>query len=395
MLSFRTLDDFSLSGRRVLLRLDLNVPLKEGCVAGPERINRTLATVRDLSRAGARTVILSHLGRPKGRPDPSLSLAPVAAAVSKALGVPVAFAPDTIGASARELVSALRPGDIAMLENLRFSPGEEGNDAGFAHELAAFGEIYVNDAFSVCHRAHASVSALAGLLPACAGRLMEEEVRELGRALSNPVRSVAAIVGGAKVSTKLAILENLCDWADLLVVGGAMANTFLAACGTGIGASLHEPDMIDIARGIMKKAEGRNRAIMLPVDAVTEDGGKPFVHGSFDTIGPESRILDIGPETVAAISHRLEECRTVVWNGPMGVFERNGFDAGTTALARYVADLTRKQVLFSVAGGGDTASALTHAGAAEGFSYVSTAGGAFLTWLEGTPLPGLVALETS
>ena len=395
MLSFRTLDDFSLCGRRVLLRLDLNVPLKEGRVAGPERINRALATVRDLARSGARTVILSHLGRPQGRPDPSLSLAPVATAVSQALGVPVAFTTDTIGAGARDVVSALPPGGIAMLENLRFSPGEESNDAGFAHELAAFGEIYVNDAFSVCHRAHASVSALAGLLPACAGRLMEEEVRELGRALSNPVPPLAAIVGGAKVSTKLAILENLCDLADVLVVGGAMANTFLAACGTRIGASLHEPDMIDIARGIMKKAEEKYRAVMLPVDAVTEDGGRPLVHGSFDTIGPESRILDIGPKTVAAVSHRLEECRTVVWNGPMGMFEWNGFDAGTTALARCVAQLTRKQVLFSVAGGGDTASALAHAGAAEGFSYVSTAGGAFLTWLEGTPLPGLVALETS
>ena len=395
MPSFRTLDDFRLSGRRVLLRLDLNVPLADGRVTGLERIDRTLGTVRELSRGGARTVILSHLGRPKGRPAPGLSLAPVARALSSALGRPVPFARDTVGAGAREVVSALRPGDVAMVENLRFSPGEEGNDAGFAAQLACLGEIHVNDAFSVSHRAHASVSALAGLLPSCAGRLMEEEVRELGRALSRPERPVAAIVGGAKVSTKLAILENLSGWADLLVVGGAMANTFLAARGIGIGASLHEPDMVDVAKGIMKKAESRKRPIALPVDAVTGEDGARVVHESFDTIGRESRILDIGPATVATLSRRLATCRTVVWNGPMGAFERPGFDAGTTALARAIADLTARRSIHSVAGGGDTASALTHAGAADGFSYVSTAGGAFLAWLEGSPLPGLVALETS
>ncbi len=392
---FPSLDDVGLEGRRILLRLDLNVPLAGGRVTGLERITRSLRTVREISRARASTIIMSHLGRPHGRVDASLSLEPVARAVAEALGQPVAFAADTTGACAREVAEALRPGDVAMLENLRFSPGEEGNDAAFARALAALGDLYVNDAFSVCHRAHASVSALPGLLPSCAGRLVEEEVRELGRGLSRPERPMAAIVGGGKVSTKLAILENLCERADLLVVGGAMANTFLAARGTDIGASLHEPGMVEVANGIMKKAESRRRPIMLPVDAVTGEDGARVVHESLDTISAGSMILDIGPRTVAAVSRRLATCRTVVWNGPVGVFERPGFDAGTIALARAVADLTKDRSLHSVAGGGDTASALTHAGVAGRFSYVSTAGGAFLAWLEGSELPGLAALATS
>ena len=392
--TFRTLDDISPAGRRVLLRLDLNVPIDGGRVTGSERIARSLATVRELASTGARTIILAHLGRPGGRPDPSLSLAPVATAVADALGRPVAFATDTIGDNAADIIASTGPGDVAVLENLRFHPGEEADDRDFAHALGALGDIYVNDAFSVSHRAHASVTSLARLLPSCAGRLMEEEVNAIARALTHPARPVAAIVGGAKVSTKLAILDHLSRWADHLVVGGAMANTFLAAQGTGIGASLHEGDMTATADRIMRTARERGHAIHLPVDAVVEEGGRPVSCG-LDAVGHEARILDIGPLTVAAVSRLIEGCRTVVWNGPMGMFERNGFDAGTVGLACAIADLTRNGSIFSVAGGGDTAAALTHAGAADGFSYVSTAGGAFLQWLEGTPLPGLVALEAA
>ena len=392
--TLRTLDDISPAGRRVLLRLDLNVPIDGGRVTGSERIERSLATVRELARTGARTIILAHLGRPGGRPDPSLSLAPVAAAVADALGRPVAFATDTIGDSAEDTIASTGPGDVAMLENLRFHPGEEADDRDFARALGALGDICVNDAFSVSHRAHASVTSLARLLPSCAGRLMEEEVNAIGRALSHPVRPVAAVVGGAKVSTKLAILEHLSRWADHLVVGGAMANTFLAAQGTGIGASLHEADMTGIADRIMRSARDRGHAVHLPVDAVVEEDGRPVTCG-LDAIARDARILDVGPLTVAAVSRLVEGCRTVVWNGPMGMFERDGFDRGTVDLARAIADLTRGGSVFSVAGGGDTAAALTHAGATDGFSYVSTAGGAFLQWLEGTPLPGLAALEAA
>ena len=392
--TLRTLDDIRPAGRRVLLRLDLNVPIDCGRVTGSERIERSLATVRELAHAGARTIILAHLGRPGGRPDPSLSLAPVAAAVADSLGRPVAFASDTIGDSATDTIASTGLGDVAMLENLRFHPGEEADDRDFARALGDLGDICVNDAFSVSHRAHASVTSLARLLPSCAGRLMEEEVSAIGRALSHPVRPVAAIVGGAKVSTKLAILEHLSRWADHLVVGGAMANTFLAAQGTGIGASLHEADMTGTADRIMRSAHDRGHAIHLPVDAVVEEDGRPVTCG-LDAISRDARILDVGPLTVAAVSRLVEECRTVVWNGPMGMFERNGFDRGTVDLARAIMDLTRNGSVFSVAGGGDTAAALTYAGATDGFSYVSTAGGAFLQWLEGTPLPGLVALEAA
>ncbi len=392
--TLRTLDDISPAGRRVLLRLDLNVPIDGGRVTGSERIERSLATVRELADTGARTIILAHLGRPRGRHDPSLSLAPVAAAVADALGRPVAFATDTIGDDAADTIASTGPGDIAMLENLRFHPGEEADDPDFARALGALGDIYVNDAFSVSHRAHASVTSLARLLPSCAGRLMEEEVSAIARALSHPARPVAAVVGGAKVSTKLAILDHLSRWADHLVVGGAMANTFLAAQGTGIGASLHEADMTGNAERIMRSARDRGHVIHLPVDAVVEEDGRPVSCG-LDAIGREARILDVGPLTVAAVSRLVEGCRTVVWNGPMGMFERDGFDSGTVDLALAIADLTQSGSVFSVAGGGDTAAALTHAGATDGFSYVSTAGGAFLQWLEGTPLPGLVALEAA
>ena len=388
----RTLDDMSPAGRRVLLRADLNVPMDGERVTGHERITRSLTTVRELSDMGARTIILAHLGRPSGRPDPSLSLAPVAAATAEALDRPLAFASDTIGPSARDTIAQSAPGDVVMLENLRFHPGEEADEPDFARALASLGDAYVNDAFSVSHRAHASVTSLAHLLSSHAGRLMEEETGAMARALSDPQRPVAAIVGGAKVSTKLAILDHLSRWADHLVVGGAMANTFLAAQGTAIGASLHEDDMTDTARRIMATADARGRVIHLPVDAIVEDNDGP-VTCSIDEIQSEARILDIGPLSVAAVSRLIRRCRTVVWNGPMGMFEREGFDRGTVLLARAIAHASRSGSLFSLAGGGDTAAALTHAGARNGFSYVSTAGGAFLRWLEGTPLPGLVALE--
>ncbi len=392
--ALRTLDDISPAGRRVLLRLDLNVPIDGGRVTGHERIMRSLATVRELADKGARTIILAHLGRPSGSPDPSLSLAPVAAAVAQVLDRPVAFATDTIGESAGDVIARIAPGDVAMLENLRFHPGEKADDPDFAHALGALGDLYVNDAFSVSHRAHASVTSLARLLPSCAGRLMEEEVGAMAQALAHPARPVAAIVGGAKVSTKLAILDHLSRWADHLVVGGAMANTFLAAQGAAIGASLHEGDMTDTAHRIMRTARERGHAIHLPVDAIVEDDGESLAC-TIDHIGSQARILDIGPQSVATVRQLIEGCRTVVWNGPMGMFEREGFDQGTVVLARAIADLTQSGSVFSLAGGGDTAAALTHAGAGHGFSYVSTAGGAFLQWLEGTPLPGLVALEAT
>lgn len=389
------LDGLRPAGRRVLLRLDLNVPMSQGRVAGPERLQRALPSVRELAAAGARTIILSHLGRPGGRPADDLSLAPVGRALSEQLGQRVVFAGDCTGPASRQAVSDLDAGGVALLENLRFSPGEEANDPDFARALAAHGDLYVNDAFSVSHRAHASVALLPKLLPAAAGRLMEQEVDMLSGALAHPRRPLAAVVGGAKVSTKLALLGRLSERADLLVVGGAMANTFLAARGTGIGASLHEPDMIETARDIMTGAESAGRSLVLPVDAVVPAPGseEPVILDSLAAVTPSDRILDIGPATVDAVARRLGECRTLVWNGPMGAFELPGFDAGTTALARAAARLTADGSLFSVAGGGDTAAALGRAGVLDGFSYVSTAGGAFLAWLEGTPLPGLVALE--
>ena len=324
-----------------------------------------------------------------------MSLAPVVHALSEALGRPVAFAADCVGPLARAAVAGLAAGDVAMLENLRFDPGEEGCDPAFADHLAALGDIYVNDAFSVAHRAHASVVGLPARLPAAAGRLMRRELDALDRALANPQRPLAAVVGGAKVSTKLDVLSNLVARADVLALGGGMANTFLAARGLDVGASLHEPDMAATAGAIGAKAAAAGCAVVLPRDAVVAErfeAGAPARTVPVDAVAPDRAILDIGPDTVAAMAARLASCRTLVWNGPMGAFELEGFDAGTNALARAAADLTRAGSLLSVAGGGDTAAALARAGVLDRFSYVSAAGGAFLEWLAGRTLPGVAAL---
>jgi phosphoglycerate kinase len=356
-----------------------------------------MPTVRELADAGARVLILCHFGRPKGKVVPEMSLAPVAAAVAETLGRPIAFASDCTGSSAAETVAALNDGDIAMLENLRFDAGEEGNDPAFADALAGHGDIFINDAFSAAHRAHASVVGLAERLPAAAGRLMQQELEALGRALGSPERPVAAVVGGAKVSTKLDLLGNLVSRVDLLAIGGGMANTFLAAQGIEVGASLCEHDMTDTARDIMQKAEAAGCAIALPTDAVVAAefaSGAPSEVVSVHAVPADKMILDVGPASAADLARRLADCRTLVWNGPMGAFELEGFDGGTNTVARAAADLTASGSLLSVAGGGDTVAALAHAGALERFTYVSTAGGAFLEWLEGKTLPGVAALET-
>ena len=396
--AFRTLDDIEVAGRRVLVRLDLNAPARDGRVADATRIERAMPTLRELSARSARVVILSHFGRPGGRPAPGMSLAPVAGAVSEALGRTVAFASDCAGPRAAAVVAGLGDGGVAMLENLRFDPGEEGCDAGFADRLAALGDLYVNDAFSAAHRAHASIVGLPARLPAAAGRLMRRELEALDRALAEPERPLAAVVGGAKVSTKIDILGNLVGRADLLAIGGAMANTFLAARGLDVGRSLCERDMTGAARAIVGKAERAGCEIVLPDDVVAAgrfEAGAPAETVRVDAVAPDRMILDIGPGSAAAVAARLASCRTLVWNGPMGAFELEGFDAGTNALARAAADLTRAGSLLSVAGGGDTVAALAHAGAMERFSYVSTAGGAFLEWLGGKTLPGVAALSTA
>ena len=399
MSRFKTLDDLNVAGKRVLVRVDYNVPMQGGQVSDATRISRSLPTIEALHRAGARVVLLSHFGRPKGRRVAELSLKPVAGALSAALGgEPVAFAEDCIGAPAEAVVANLADGGVALLENLRFHPGEEANDPAFAAELARLGDVYVNDAFSAAHRAHASVAAVTRLLPAAAGRLMQAELEHLAAALETPERPVAAIVGGAKISTKLGLLGNLVERTDLLAIGGGMANTFLNALGVDIGTSLCEHDMAETARGIVARAKAAGCDIVLPTDAVVADAlasGVACETVSVKAVPPRSMILDVGPATAAHLGRRLETCRTLVWNGPLGCFEVPPFDAGTNAVARQAAALTRAGRLLSVAGGGDTVAALAHAGVAEDFSYVSAAGGAFLEWLEGKTLPGVAALEAA
>ena len=399
MSRFKTLDDLNVAGKRVLVRVDYNVPMQGGQVSDATRISRSLPTIEALRRAGARVVLLSHFGRPKGRRVAELSLKPVAGALSAALGgEPVAFAEDCIGAPAEAVVANLADGGVALLENLRFHPGEEANDPAFAAELARLGDVYVNDAFSAAHRAHASVAAVTRLLPAAAGRLMQAELEHLAAALETPERPVAAIVGGAKISTKLGLLGNLVERTDLLAIGGGMANTFLNALGVDIGTSLCEHDMAETARGIVARAKAAGCDIVLPTDAVVADAlasGVACETVSVKAVPPRSMILDVGPATAAHLGRRLETCRTLVWNGPLGCFEVPPFDAGTNAVARQAAALTRAGRLLSVAGGGDTVAALAHAGVAEDFSYVSAAGGAFLEWLEGKTLPGVAALEAA
>ena len=395
MAKFRTLDDLDPKGKRVLLRADLNVPMKDGKVGDATRIERLAPTIRDLSSRGARVVVMSHFGRPKGKPEAAYSLRPLVEPLAQAIGRPVAFAEDSVGPMAERAVAALKPGDVALLENLRFHAEEEKNDAGFAKRLAALGDLYVNDAFSAAHRGHASTEALAHLLPAAAGRLMQAELDALGAALETPQRPLAALIGGAKVSTKLDLLTFITGKVDVLIIGGAMANTLLFAQGVAIGKSLCERDMADTARRIIAQAKQRGCDLVLPVDGVVARefrAGAPSETVAVDRVPPDAMILDIGPKTVQAIAERLGQCKTLVWNGPVGAFETTPFDASTSALAKRVAALTEEGKLLSVAGGGDTVAALAHAGVVDEFSYVSTAGGAFLEWLEGRELPGVAAL---
>lgn len=395
MPKFRTLDALNPAGRRVLLRADLNVPLQDGRVADATRIERLLPTIRELSDKGARVVVLSHFDRPKGRRVPAMSLAPLADALSAGLGRFVAFAEDCIGDAAERVVSAMHDGDVVLLENTRFHVGEEKNDPDFARALEALGDVYVNDAFSAAHRAHASTEALARLMPAYAGRLMQQELEALEKALENPARPLIAVVGGAKVSTKLDLLGNLVGKVDRLAIGGAMANTFLAAQGRGVGRSLQEADLHATAREILAKAEAAGCAVLLPRDLVVArefKAGAPHQVVDAGAIPPAAMALDIGPASVAALEAAFATARTLVWNGPLGAFEIPPFDAATVAAARAAAALTAAGRLLSVAGGGDTVAALRHAGVADQFSYVSTAGGAFLEWMEGKALPGVAAL---
>lgn len=396
MPDFLTLDDLSLQGKTVLLRADLNVPVDQGRVGDLSRLERLLPTLKELRAKNARIVLLSHFGRPESRPDPRYSLHPVVAALSDLWGQPVAFAEDCIGPKAANAVKALQAGQILILENTRFHAGEEANDPAFAQELASLGDVYINDAFSAAHRAHASTVGLARLLPSAAGRAMQEEIEALTRALEKPERPLAAIVGGSKISTKLELLQNLMGKVDILVLGGGMANTFLAAKGLTIGRSLSEPDMSPTAQTIMAKAEQRGCHILLPQDAVTAPAlkaGVPVKTVSVQSVPADEMILDIGPASVQEIKDNLALCKTIVWNGPLGAFETPPFDKATTEVAICVADLTKRGKVLSVAGGGDTMAALAHAGTTHGVSYLSAAGGAFLEWLEGRILPGVEALK--
>jgi phosphoglycerate kinase len=395
MSSFRTLDQADVKGRRVLVRVDLNVPMENGKITDATRIERVKPTIEKIADKGGKVILLSHFGRPKGR-DPKASLRPVAAAVADVVGRPVAFVDDCVGPEAEQAVAAMRPGDILCLENTRFHVEEEKNDAGFVERLAALGDIYVNDAFSAAHRAHASTAGIAHKLPAYAGRSMQAELEALSRALERPERPVAAIVGGAKISTKLDLLGNLITRVDALLIGGAMANTFLAAQQKAVGKSLAEHDLAGTARDILAKAQAEGCEIVLPVDAVVArkfEANAPSRVVSVDAIEPDDMILDIGPRSVEHVVSVLARPRTLVWNGPFGAFELQPFDNGTVEVAEAAAELTQAGKLVSVAGGGDTVAALNAAGAADRFSYISTAGGAFLEWLEGKTLPGVEALR--
>jgi phosphoglycerate kinase len=391
----RTLDDMELAGKRVLVRVDLNVPVRDGRVTDWTRIDRVLPTIGEIARKGGKVILLSHFGRPRGRFVADLSLRPIAGELPTKLGRPVTFAADCTGAEAKKAISAMGDGDVLLLENTRFHEGEEKNTADFAAAIAANGDIYVNDAFSAAHRAHASTEGIARLLPSCAGRAMQAELEALQAGLRDPARPVAAVVGGAKVSTKIELLENLVGHVDTLVIGGGMANTFLFAKGIQIGKSLCETELAGTASRIMDRARVTSCKVLLPTDVVVagalEENAPNSVRNVAD-VPADAMILDVGPETVAAICKAFDNSRTLVWNGPLGAFETAPFDAATVAAARHAARLTRAGTLFSVAGGGDTVAALNHAGAAADFSYISTAGGAFLEWLEGKELPGVAVL---
>ncbi|HLY89927.1 MAG TPA: phosphoglycerate kinase [Acetobacteraceae bacterium] len=394
-MSFRTLDNLDVAGKRVLLRADLNVPVRDGKITDLTRIERLTPTIRELVGKGAKVIVCSHFDRPKGRRVPEMSLGPVAAALGEVLGQRVRFAEDCVGLPAEQAVDRMQQGDVLVLENTRYHAGEEKNDPTFAAAMAKLADIYVNDAFSAAHRAHASTEGVAHKLPSYAGRLMQAELEALHAALGNPVRPVAAVVGGSKVSTKLDLLGNLVAKVNVLVIGGAMANTFLAAQGIGVGKSLQEAEMHGTANDILARARSAGCEVVLPSDAVVATELKPGVATQtvpVNAVPNDAMILDVGAATVAALTKHLATLKTLVWNGPLGAFETPPFDAATDAFAKAVADATQKGALRSVAGGGDTVSALRHAGVLDKMSYVSTAGGAFLEWLEGKTLPGVAAL---
>jgi phosphoglycerate kinase len=392
-MGWKTLDDMDFAGKTALVRVDINVPVENGAVTDTTRIDAVLPTIRDIAAAGGKVVLLAHFGRPKGKVVPEMSLRQVLPALEAALGQPVGFAEESIGGPAKRAVAAMRPGDVVLLENTRFLPGEEKNDPELAAAMAALGDIYVNDAFSAAHRAHASTEALAHLLPACAGRLMAAELKALEAALGTPRRPVVAVVGGAKVSSKLDLLGNLVTKVDHLVIGGGMANTFLAAQGKPVGTSLCEHDLAETARQILAKADDEGCSILLPSDMVVARAFAAHApHEVVTTCPDDAMILDAGPASVAAICAVFETASTLIWNGPLGAFELEPFDAATNAAARRAAELTKAGTLVSVAGGGDTVAALNRAKAAQDFSYISTAGGAFLEWMEGKVLPGVKAL---
>jgi phosphoglycerate kinase len=398
MTNFRTLDDLGdVQGKRALVRVDLNVPMADGQVTDDMRLRATLPTVTELADRGAIVLLLAHFGRPKAQRSPDMSLSIVTRPYEDVLGRPVRFVGDCAGPLAVDNVAQMRPGDVAILENTRFHAGEEKNDPELAHAMAALGDIYVNDAFSAAHRAHSSTEALAHLLPSYAGRSMEAELTALRKALGSPERPVAAVVGGAKVSSKLDVLRHLVAKVDHLIIGGGMANTFLAARGVAVGKSLCEHDLTQTALDILDAADRANCTVHLPYDVVVAKEFAPNPSSmrtcNVHEVAPDEMILDVGPAAVEALADALKTCRTLVWNGPLGAFETPPFDAATVQLARTAAALTQAGALVSVAGGGDTVSALNKAGVADQFSFVSTAGGAFLEWMEGKELPGVAALR--
>ena len=393
---FRTLDQADVAGKRVLVRVDINVPMQDGAVSDDTRLRAILPTVRELTGRGARVALLAHFDRPKGKRVPAMSLQPLAGPLAALLGAPVAFAEDCVGETARAAIAALGPGGVVLLENVRFHPGEEANDPAFAQALADLADLYVNDAFSAAHRAHASTEGVAHLLPAFAGRQMQEELQALDKALGSPERPVLGIVGGSKVSTKLDLLKNLVTRLDRLAIGGGMANTFLHAMGQDVAASMAERDLGETALEIVALAAAHGCELLLPIDVVVAETVAPGVASFVRPLGqlqPADRILDAGPQTVARLLAAMDASKTLIWNGPLGVFEVPPFDKATVEAARHGAALALQGKLVAVAGGGDTVAALNHAGVADDFTFVSTAGGAFLEWMEGKTLPGVAALE--
>jgi phosphoglycerate kinase len=394
--AFRALDGVPLQGKRALVRVDFNTPMADGQVADDTRLRAALPTIDKLRAAGAKVILMAHFDRPKGKRVESMSLKSIVAPLAALIGAPVAFADDCVGEAAAKAVAALHDGDVLLLENLRFHPGEEANDPAFAKALAANGDLYVDDAFSAAHRAHASTEGLAHLLPAYAGEAMRAELHALDVALGHSKRPVLGVVGGSKVSTKLDLLQNLIAKLDQLAIGGGMANTFLAAQGWDVAASYCEHDLTDTAKQIIDAAAAKGCQLLLPVDVVVAERAAPGEAARVRPLGeidPHERILDAGPQTVARLEAAMDKAATLVWNGPLGVFETPPFDAGTVAAARHAAALAKSGKLIAVAGGGDTVAALKHAGVAQDFTFVSTAGGAFLEWLEGKTLPGVAALE--